>query len=68
MMSLIQKERSMVSVWSVKNAILADDKIGSIMLKADALSKTTGYLTLRYEFVNKEGCDSAKQEADYDSL
>ena len=53
MMSLVKKERHLATFWTSENL---PDNLKNIGLNAHALSPSTGYLKLTYEFDNAEAC------------
>lgn len=55
LMALRKNERVLKDTWSIEKANLPNN-IQRIALQAEALSQTSGQITLTYEFTNSEAC------------
>jgi len=57
MMSLVQKERYLMTIWDVDSGATLKNNIAMLGLVASATSSGEGYISLEYYFANNDECD-----------
>jgi hypothetical protein len=67
-MSIRQKERTVITFWSVKDGPPLPDGLVSISLEIKATSSDTAYIDLTYEFENFKSCKTTLSAQDADGL
>lgn len=57
MMSLLQRERYLTATWDGESGASLPSDLRSVFLIAKASDRSTGYISVEYEFRNKDRCD-----------
>lgn len=68
MMAMIKKQRYLMAIWDGEKGSTLNDNIESIGLIANPGGQDKGYLSIEYEFLNKEACDKEIAELEDGAL